>query len=81
MSGSVVGEEVRASVHALRSEVDQETAEDVALAMVAGAAQGFLELAAAHAKDGGRASRLRLLRTLPLAREHMLESVGGLRDS
>ena len=81
MPSSGVGEEVRTSVRALTSTVDRRTAEEVALAMVAGAAQGFLDIIAANDGADGRATRLRLIRALPLDREEVLQGAADMRDS
>lgn len=80
MPTSIVGEEVRTQVHALSSEVGVDTAEDVALALVRGAAQGFLEVAAKRG-HAAPAARLRLIRALPLERVEIFEATGLLRDS
>lgn len=80
MPASAVGDEVRSKVRDLGSEVGSDTAEDVALAMVQGAAQGYLDLVAVRSGDR-RAARRRLILAVPVTRDELFEGVAHLRDS
>ena len=63
MPVDVVSNQVRVHVHDLRGRVAPRVAEDVALAMVKGAADAFLDMAGED--DLGRSPERRLLDVLP----------------
>ena len=62
MPQRAVSDRVRAAVRELNLAVDPETAQDIALAMVAGAAQGFLDIT----DDGRRLALQRLLAAMEM---------------
>ena len=66
-----VADQVRSEVLALGSEVGSTTAEAIALAVVAGAAQGYLDITRA----GDREATQHLLRALALKPEDVLGAI------